>query len=279
MTAVVHPLTKRQLETFHKVPSHALILIGPTGSGKLTLARQLVEKILKLPTDSFADYAYGLTIAPVEGKAIGIESIRQLEHFLSLKVPSSQAINREVLIKNSHLLTIEAQNALLKTLEEPPEGTIIVLTTAQEKALLPTIRSRAVAINVRRPERGALLQHFDTQGFDRIYALSGGLPGLMTSLVTDQEHPLKAATERARQLLNQSSYERLSSVDELSRQRTQTLDTLFILQNMAQLSLRKATGPTALRWQRVLQAAYSTQDALLRNVQPKLALTQLMLQL
>ena len=276
----LHSLTERQLAAFRQVPAHALILTGPTGSGKLSLARQLAESILDLPPDSFVNYGYGLIIAPVDGKAIGIELIRQLEHFLSLKVPLQNDYNRAVIIADSHLLTIEAQNALLKTLEEPPDGTIIILTASQEKALLPTVRSRAVTMNVRRPERAALEAHFaKTQDFDRAYVLSAGLPGLINALLTDEEHPLKTATVQAREFLSQPTYMRLGAVDELSKQRAQAINVLFVLQNMAHLSLQTATGLTAKRWQRILQAAYYTQAALLSNAQPKLALTQLMLQL
>jgi hypothetical protein len=101
----------------------------------------------------------------------------------------------------------------------------------------------------------------------------------MTALLEDDEHPLRAATERARQLLSQTVYERLLIIDELGKQRQVALDTLFILQNMAHLSLQTAAGAAARRWQAVLEAAYDAQAALESNAQPKLALTDLMLRL
>ncbi len=282
---LLHPITTRQLAAFTAHPSHAVILLGSAGSGKLSLAEQLAEHVLELSSQRFAEYAYGQHISPVEGKAIGIEAIRDLEHFLSLKVPGRRLFDRAVIIEDAQLLTIEAQNALLKTLEEPPKGTLLILTATHEQALLPTIRSRVQSISVQRPERAMAEAFFAEQGgFDdqtvkRAYTISAGLPGLMQALLAETEHPLLAATETARQLLSKTAYERLLLVDELAKQRSLTKDTLAILQQMAHLSLQTATGSAAQRWQTILGASYRAAEDLQRNGQPKLVLTQLMLHL
>lgn len=280
--ALFHPVTKQQLADFAAAPSHALLLAGPAGSGKRTLATSLSETILELPAHSLADYPYKMIITSEDGKAIGIEAVRELEHFLSLKVPGRAAHNRAVIIEDAHLLSTEAQNALLKILEEPPGGTLVVLTATSEQALLPTIRSRAQAIPVKRPERAATEAYFQARGFDdkaikQAYAISGGLTGLMQALLDQTEHPLLLATQRARQLLSQSAYERLLAVDELSKQRQLALDTMFILQQMAHVSLQSATGETTAKWQAVQGASYQAAEALAASAQPKLALTNLML--
>lgn len=279
---VIHSVTRRQLEDFAASPSHAVMLVGPSGSGKHTLANNLSETILNLSPGTLPDYPYQMTIASDEGKAIGIEAVRELEHFLSLKVPGRAAYDRAVIIDNAQLLTTEAQNALLKTLEEPPRGTLIVLTANTGQALLPTIRSRAQSISVKRPEPAATAAYFQARDFDKelitqAYAISGGLTGLMHALLEQTDHPLMLATQQARQLLSQPVYERLLSVDELSKQRALALDVIFILQQMAHISLQKATGEAAAKWQAVLDASYQASKALTANAQSKLALTNLML--
>jgi hypothetical protein len=281
---VLHTITRRQLEDFAKMPAHAVLLTGPAGSGKQTLASRLSEAAIGLPDGSFSDYPYKIVVASDEGKAIGIETIREIERFLSLKVPGADKSehNRAVIVENAHLLSTEAQNALLKTLEEPPSGTFIILTANSEQALLPTIRSRAQSISVKRPQQSLVEAHFQARGFSpkdikQAYAVSGGLPGLMQALLEQSDHPLAQATERARQLLSQPAYERLLAVDDLSKQRQLALDTMFILQQMARVSLQTATGQAAVKWQAVLTASYQTAEALNMSAQPKLALTNLML--
>jgi hypothetical protein len=99
----------------------------------------------------------------------------------------------------------------------------------------------------------------------------------MSALLEQTEHPLLFATQQARQLLSQSAYERLLSVDELSKQRQLALDTMFILQQMAHVSLQSAAGETADKWQAVQAASYQAAEALAASAQPKLALANLML--
>jgi hypothetical protein len=278
---LLHPTTRRQLEAFTTAPSHAVLLIGPSGSGKQAVANSLAETVLDLPAGSLGDYPYQLSVTAAD-QAVGIEAVRAVERFLSLKVPRQTAYNRAIIIGGAKGITLEAQNALLKTLEEPPAGGLIILTTDHEQALLPTIRSRAQAIALKRPGRDAIEAHFRARNFaepaiKQAYAISGGLPGLMSALLEQTEHPLLLATERARQLLSQSTYERLLTVDDLAKQRPLALDIAFILQQMAHLSLQTATGAAANKWQAVLTASYQAADALEHSAQPKLALTKLML--
>lgn len=79
--------------------------------------------------------------------AIGIEVIRDLKQQINLKPFKSNV--KAVIIENAQTLTIEAQNALLKTLEEPPANTIIILlVTGSPDLLLPTILSRCEIIQL-----------------------------------------------------------------------------------------------------------------------------------
>jgi replication-associated recombination protein RarA len=278
VSLVIHPVTEKQLANFRQAPAHAVLLVGPTGSGKRSLAFKLVGDVLAVEAENHPQVRH---ISSIENKAIGIEAVRELEQFLALKVPGQATHNRAIVIENAHLMTIEAQNALLKTLEEPPKGTILVLTASQEHALLPTIRSRAQLIAVNRPSKQELERHFsdnyDNKAVQQTLSITGGLPGLMHALLDDEEHPLREATTKARQMLSQTAYERLLMVDELSKNKVLAADICFILQQMAHISLQSASGPAVKRWQAVLSAAYDTAEALQNSAQPKLALANLML--
>lgn len=80
-------------------------------------------------------------------KSIGIEEIRIFQKKIFLKPIKS--LNKTVVVNNAQTLTIEAQNALLKVLEEPPANTVIILNTNNENALLPTILSRCKIIKLK----------------------------------------------------------------------------------------------------------------------------------
>jgi DNA polymerase-3 subunit delta' len=281
---VFHPKTERDLKAFLNDPVHAVLLSAPTGGGKGTVARYIASELLQVAAANTENYPYIKLVQPVVGKAIGIEAIRDLEHFLSLKVPGKKAIDRVVIIEDSQLLTTEAQNALLKTLEEPPESTVLVLTTNHQESLLPTVKSRLQLFSILRPLKPPLRVYFAKLGFsdtmfDQVYAVSGGLPGLMHALLTESDHPLRFATDYARRILQSSAYERLVLVEEISKKRQLAQDICFILQHMAHLSLQASNPPAAKRWQNILSVSYDAADALALHAQPKLVLTNLMLNL
>jgi DNA polymerase III delta prime subunit len=78
--------------------------------------------------------------------SIGIEDVKNMQKKIFLRPIKSQT--KAIVIEESHLLTPEAQNALLKVLEEPPMHTIIVLSAESKDSLLPTIISRCQVITL-----------------------------------------------------------------------------------------------------------------------------------
>jgi DNA polymerase-3 subunit delta' len=131
--------------------NHAYLFVGPAGVGKLTTAQAFARAII-IGTDPLGE-AYVkekvhpdfMVIEKMENKTlIGIEQInREMEPWLALKPYRSS--RRVVIIKEAHLLSIPAANALLKTLEEPPGHAVIILVS-DEQNLLETIISRCQLI-------------------------------------------------------------------------------------------------------------------------------------
>lgn len=85
------------------------------------------------------------TLVLVPEKSLGVEEVRSIQAFLSRK-PSQKSANR-IFVLEAHLLTITAQNALLKTLEEPPGASVIYLITRSPDLLLPTVLSRVQLVD------------------------------------------------------------------------------------------------------------------------------------
>src|SRR5690606_19528336 len=119
-----------------------------------------------------------LQIQP-QKNTIGIEEIRRLKDFLAKKTTGNNRIRRVALISNAHTMSSEAQNALLKNLEEPPEDTMILITTNDLTALKPTIRSRSQHLIILPVSQESAQSFFQKQGHDsatiqNAYFLSGG---------------------------------------------------------------------------------------------------------
>ena len=94
--------------------------------------------------------------------SIGIETIRIMQKSLFLK--SVQGTQKAIIIDNAQELTIEAQNALLKVLEEPPAHVLFFLSTPTTETLLPTILSRCSIIAL--PEKEQQLTDKEQQGIE-----------------------------------------------------------------------------------------------------------------
>ena len=140
----------------HNTMSQSYLFIGTEGIGKFLMAKEFAKKILCLEQDKKKDCACK-SCACFEGgnhpdyfvigenkEAIKIEQIREITS--KILEPPILAQKKVYIINHCDKMTIEAQNCLLKTLEEPPQFAIIVLITANENALLNTIKSRCMTI-------------------------------------------------------------------------------------------------------------------------------------
>ena len=118
--------------------SHSYIFSGIKGIGKYTFAKDFAKCILE---DSMMQDYYEL--GP-DGESIKVSQIRELQNVINIKPTFSK--KSVYIIDDADLMTIEAQNSLLKTLEEPPEYAVIILIVHNERSILSTVKSRCVNI-------------------------------------------------------------------------------------------------------------------------------------
>lgn len=161
MSALLHAKTAAQLTAIRAHAAGSVIFHGPRGLGKSTSARELAAVLncldgtpggncahcRQLAAGNFPDLIW---IDRGDKASLGIEQVRNLTSELSLR-PFTAGATRVVVIDQAHLLTLEAQNALLKLLEEPPPSTLIILVAEQLQSLLVTVRSRCRAVQFVRP--------------------------------------------------------------------------------------------------------------------------------
>lgn len=82
-----------------------------------------------------------------DSETLGVEAAKKIRQFLSLK--PFQAKGRVVVLESAHNLTMDAQNSLLKTLEEPPTNSTIILGADSDTKILPTVLSRCQIVRIR----------------------------------------------------------------------------------------------------------------------------------
>lgn len=139
---------------------HALLLTGPQGVGKGAFARHLAQSLLCEQCDANGEpcgqcracllYRAGNhpdvdLVAPLEGKKnISVDQVREIGQYLSLK--SQYGGHKVVVLAPAETMNVNSANSLLKTLEEPTSGTVLILVTHRPAQLPATIRSRCQEI-------------------------------------------------------------------------------------------------------------------------------------
>src|SRR5436853_4888350 len=127
--------------------AHAYLISGPPGSGKEMLAAEVASLVNGTPAkEVFSAKAREIFIAGSELKSrrISIEQIRELEHALQMRAANSR--RKVAIITDADRLGDAAANAFLKTLEEPPSDSLLLLLSGLPEALPGTILSRCIAI-------------------------------------------------------------------------------------------------------------------------------------
>lgn len=280
--------TRALLEKAANDSPHAIMLTGPEGAGKLHAARYLASKKLALPAvEKLDSYPYFRLVSP-ENNALTIDQIRSLHQFLQLKTPGTAPVRRIVVLENAEYMTNEAQNALLKSLEEPPADTVIILTAPATRVLRETIYSRVQQLSILPVTKEQALGHFGkefaTEKIEKAYLMSGGHAGLLYALLrTEEDHALIAQLKIAKELISASSFERLARVDELSKQK-ETLPTLLqacklVSSAATRQAAQKGNKKQLQQTTKLLDALYRAEAALPRNPNAKLLLTDLFLQM
>jgi DNA polymerase-3 subunit gamma/tau len=157
-------------------PPHTFLLFGPTGCGKTTLARIIAASLGCKGIDyheiDTADYR-------------GIDTIRDIRKMAHLSPMESQS--QVWVLDECHKLSNDAQNALLKILEDTPKKSYFILCTTDAQKLLPTIRNRCSQFEVRPLQRTELYQlifkivgkeqtSLSEEAFEKIFEISKGIP-------------------------------------------------------------------------------------------------------
>jgi DNA polymerase-3 subunit delta' len=225
-----------------KIP-RTLLFTGPEKIGKKTIALEMISSVFGAKTSDHPDFTL---IEPqlkslkqkknnkdkgeknsnssvlAEGQ-IQINQIRELNWKLSLKPIKSSFLS--AVVNQAHLMTKEAQNCFLKTLEEPKARSLLILITEHPKLLLPTITSRCENIKfypVKNEEIEDYLakREFPEENLKEIIEISSGRPGVAVDILEKPEklEERRKRIKELRDILNAPLSLRFKYVKELSNQ-------------------------------------------------------------
>ncbi|MEE8466132.1 MAG: DNA polymerase III subunit delta' [Dehalococcoidia bacterium] len=307
--------------------SHAYLLSGPPHVGKMTLAINLSQAVNcnegpGVPCGSctqctrIADgrHADIRTLAPGQGEegraprtVIGIDSIKEIIGRVSLK--PYEGSTSVVIIDGAETMSDDAANALLKILEEPPPQVLFLLLTANESAVLPTVRSRCQTLSLLPLPKDQMMERLTSNHqatpaqAEQLYRLSRGCLGWAISALNDSQvlEQRQADLEKLQETLDAGLETRFTYANEVAtlfgsdREAAKDLLTLWLrwwrdlllikegaeeyLHNLDHAdSLRgQASGLTTPEIVQFIKRLMQTLSSLDSNVSPRLAMEVMML--
>ena len=210
---VLHPTTKKFLDSYIASPKQGTLIVGEKGMGLGTTAGVLATSVTTHPSNI-------MLVEPDEKGTISIERIRAL-YVETRSVRSERFV---VVIDNAESMSSDAQNSFLKLLEEPVDNVYFVLTAHEPQALLATILSRVQTIELVRisqvTSESLLRAHHVTDAtiVQQMLFIANGRPAELVRLATDKEHfESEAAFVRlARDFLTAGAHERLVIISRIS---------------------------------------------------------------
>ncbi len=232
---VLHPRTRDLAGKFSTQLPHGLVIDGLTGSGVVTVAKALAHNIGSLPfvIEPKKRMKGEFVVDAREGSVI-IDDIRRLYSQTRTKQPGEQVY---IIDTGEKSMTIAAQNAFLKLLEEPRSGVHFIIATHQPDLLLPTIISRTQHLSllaISDEQTTSLIDTLDIKNATkraRLAFVGRGLPALIHRLATDDAQYEARVTimSDAKQMLGTDPYQKLEIVHKYRDNRS---DALTLLDDM-----------------------------------------------
>lgn len=250
LTTAWEGLVKRQAQ--HTLP-HAWVWVGHKGVGKRELSQAFAQRLL-CQTQTACGYCHACVLFscghhpdyrcldPLDAGQIKIDQIRAATE--SLTKTAQQGGYRVVVIQDAHTLNVAAGNALLKTLEEPGDDTLLILLTDREAFLSATLRSRCQLLKITADEVAAYdwlqTQHLSAEAARACLALSENAPFLAIELA--QSHYSEAREQIFKKIKQRVSGE-ISAVEAARDLVDKPLDnTLLLLQLAFMEIIRRKTA-------------------------------------
>lgn len=269
---IISNRTRTLIENLDYTSNQPIIISGPDFLYKEDISKHIATNFLDIA--SLENYPYIKNIS-TDKKNIGIDEIRDISRFISLSVPINKPINRIVFINNAEKLSNEAQNALLKNLEETPMGTLLILVTKDLNKILTTIQSRARVLEVSKPSKSEIidiLKDYDIKEIEQNYILSDGAPRLIQELLENKESQIQSNIDIAKKILSSDKVNKLSYINSISKTRDDALKIVTLIKQMSKLGSLSDNTNQSEKWQNILDKSIEAESKLRANSIIKLTL-------
>ncbi len=270
---VYNEKTEILMAMFLKHPAGSLIVSGSRFSGVSELIHTISQSILSSESSHNI-----LSVGDTKNSSISIENIRELKKWLTTRFSKGEGISRIVIINNAESMTHEAQNALLKVLEEPVSDTVIILECSEAVKILDTVRSRCQVIKVLPLTYDQAMTFAENMGITpekamTAYGISGGESLLFEQLLQDEATEVVQSITVAKSYLSKTVFQRLASQSEF----TESTKLTMLIQSLAKVCEAAMTKPhsNVERWASLLKTIKKAEMLLQHNTAPKLVFTYL----
>jgi DNA polymerase-3 subunit delta' len=253
MKLALHPATQLLIDSLQKESPQSLLLSGTSGVGLYTIATELAatsKTHVVQPQTAKGEVGLGI---------IGVEAIRNLYEHTRTKTTNA----RTVIIDNADKMSLSAQGAFLKLLEEPNESTRFILTSHAPNSLLPTIRSRVQEFHARVLTDEQSKEFIKALGVNdatkqaQLQFLAAGLPAELTRLVQDDDYfqARAAVIADARNLIAASIYQKLRIIQSYRTNREEAIRLIDSSMAILRFSLTNKPQPNLVQQLAILLSA------------------------
>lgn len=276
---LLNPSTRESIQRITASSPHAIGISGSSESGKKYITSYIAEQILNV--SDIKNYPH---VKFIDGKNAGIDEVREVSKFMSLKLPGKSKYKKLLVFWSFEKLSLAAQNAFLKSLEEPAEATLIIINTNAKNKLLPTTISRASWIEILPVSIDDTIKYFikdyDEKTIRRAYGLSDGRVGMLSKLLDDYEqHPSSQSVESVKNILRLERFERLVEIDRLVKNKEFNIELYLsslakVLEAVMKTKIEK-TGKIDKKAVSNIKRIMRAKNSLSYNVNQKLILTDI----
>lgn len=266
---LINDKTQALINSFLSKPSSALIIEGSEDSGAYAISTTITESLL-----GKSNINNILLVQANDGNSIGVEKIRELKRSLTTAAGDGTFVARVAVVQHAEKMTLEAQNSLLKLLEEPAKGTLVMLLAERSAMLLETVRSRCQIIKVLPITKQQALDYakehtVSSEVVQRAFLISSGNALLFLDVVQNKDSKTSESIALAKNFIAAKPFDRLKQQKELT-EGSGLEQLLKAISLVAEAGLHGASPANRQRWKDILVVARHCETMLKKSTSPKL---------